>query len=204
MYTKEKEERLQERGKSMLTKTQTAGRLSLLGVHQRLSAAMRACVSWAAIEEHDKILDMSCGDGNILLHLNDQLRLTLCGMCDSPDQARTVSEMLGDADVIPARMEDIPWRDGTFDAVLLSAPMKGEPARVLGETMRVLRPGGQFVMAAPLLRHRWEGEGSRREMMRLMQEAGFREVSFRATGLSGAIVGWKPGIMERQKSQDRF
>ena len=193
MYTKEKEERLQERGKSMLTKTQTAGRLSLLGVHQRLSAAMRACVSWAAIEEHDKILDMSCGDGNILLHLNDQLRLTLCGMCDSPDQARTVSEMLGDADVIPARMEDIPWRDDTFDEVLLSAPMKGDARRVLDEALRVLRSGGQFVMACPLLSRRGEGDMNRRELMRLMQEAGFREVSFRASGLVGAIVGWKKG-----------
>jgi ubiquinone/menaquinone biosynthesis C-methylase UbiE len=188
----------------MLTKTQTAGKTLLLDVHQRLNAAMRACIAWAAVEEHDKILDMACGDGQMLCRLNDQLRLTLCGMCETADQARSVSELLGGADVIPGRMEDIPWRDGTFDAVLLSAPMKGEPARVLGETMRVLRPGGQFVMAAPLLRHRWEGEGSRREMMRLMQEAGFREVSFRATGLSGAIVGWKPGIMERQKSQDRF
>lgn len=189
----------------MLTKTQTAtARLSLPDVQPHLNAAMRACAAWAAIEEHDKILDMACGEGQLLLKLNGQMRLTLCGMCDAPEKARAISEMLGDADVIPGRMEDIPWRDGTFDAVLLSAPMKGEPARVLGETMRVLRPGGQFVMAAPLLRHRWEGEGSRREMMRLMQEAGFREVSFRATGLSGAIVGWKPGIMEQQKSQDRF
>ena len=180
----------------MLTKTQTAGKISLLGVHQRLSAAMRACVNWAAIEEHDKILDMACGDGNVLAHLNDQLRLTLCGMCDSPDQARAVSEMLGDADVIPARMEDIPWRDNTFDEVLLSAPMKGEPQRVLAETLRVLRAGGQFVMASPLLLHRSEADLSRRELMRLMQETGFKEVSYRATGLFGAIVGWKKGKMD--------
>ena len=129
----------------MLTKTQTVGRYSLEGVNQRMNAAMRACVSWAAIEEHDKILDMACGSGQMLAHLNDQLKLTLCGMCKGADQARAISEMLGEADVIPARMEDIPWRDNTFDVVMLPAHMKGEPKRILDEVIRVLRPGGQFV-----------------------------------------------------------
>ena len=185
----------------MLTKTQTVGRYSLEGVNQRMNAAMRACVSWAAIEEHDKILDMACGDGQLLAHLNDQLKLTLCGMCRRADQARAISEMLGEADVIPARMDDIPWRDSTFDVVLLSAHMKGEPKRILDEVIRVLRPGGQFVMASRVLAFRGEGEYNRREIMRLMQEAGFREVSFRATGLCGAIVGWKPGQIDALRDE---
>ena len=65
-------------------------------------------IAWAAVEEHDKVLDMACGDGQMLSRMNDQLRLTLCGMCETADQARCVSEMLGGADVIPGRMEDIP------------------------------------------------------------------------------------------------
>ena len=181
----------------MLTKTQTAGKFLLLDVGQHLNAAMRACVAWAAIEEHDKILDMACGDGQMLSRLNDQLRLTLCGMCETADQARCVSEMLGGADVIPARMEDIPWRDDTFDVILLSAALRGDARRVLSEVLRTLRPGGEFVMASPLFFRHGEGELSRREIMRLMQEAGFREVSFRATGLCGAVVGWKKGIIDQ-------
>ena len=181
----------------MLTKTQTAGKILLLDAHQRLSAAMRACVAWAAIEEHDKVLDMACGDGQVLAWLNDQLRLTLCGMCETADQARCVSEMLGGADVIPARMEDIPWRDDTFDVILLSAALRGDARRVLSEVRRALRPGGQFVMAASVFSRPCEGEMTRREVMRLMQEAGFREVSFRATGLCGAVVGWKKGIIDQ-------
>ena len=180
----------------MLTKTQTAGKIALLGVHQHLNAAMRACINWAAIEEHDKILDMSCGNGQALCRLNDQLRLNLCGICENAEQARIVCDLLGDADVVPGRMEDIPWRDDTFDVAYLSAPMKGEPRRILREVTRVLRPGGQFVMAAPLLPYHNEGELSRRELMRLMQEEGFKEVSFRATGLFGAIIGWKKGKID--------
>ena len=184
----------------MLTKTQTVGQYSLEGVNQRMNAAMRACVSWAAIEEHDKVLDMAGGSGTMLAHLNDQLKLTLCGMCRQPEQARAISEMLGEADVIPARMEDIPWRDNTFDVVMLSTHMKGEPKRILEEVIRVLHPGGQFVMASRVLAFRGEGDYSRREIMRLMQETGFREVSFRATGLFGAIVGWKPGQINQLRA----
>ena len=147
------------------------------------------------------IMQGSASDGQLLAHLNDQLKLTLCGMCRRADQARAISEMLGEADVIPARMDDIPWRDSTFDVVLLSAHMKGEPKRILDEVMRVLRPGGQFVMASRVLAFRGEGEFTRREIMRLMQEAGFREVSFRATGLCGAIVGWKPGQIDAMRDE---
>ncbi len=184
-------------GNCMLTKTQTAGKTFSLDVHQRLNAAMRACIAWAAVEEHDKVLDMACGDGQMLSRMNDQLRLTLCGMCETADQARCVSEMLGGADVIPGRMEDIPWRDNTFDIVLLSAALRGDVRRVLSEVVRTLRPGGQFVMASHRFFRHGEGELSRREIMRTMQEAGFGEVSYRATGLCGAIVGWKKGKVDQ-------
>lgn len=177
----------------MLTKTQAMGRYALtLDKDRRMSAPMRACAAWATLEEHDKILDMACGNGALLAHLNGKYKMTLCGICDSPEQARAVRESLGDADVIPARWEDIPWRDDTFDAALLPSAIRGEDVkRVLSEVLRVLHMGGQFVLALPLFRIRQEGELTRHELMRLMQETGFRDVSFRTAGLCGVIVGWK-------------
>lgn len=178
----------------MLSKTQAQGRIfAPFGPEKRLNAAMRACISWAAIEEHDKVLDMNCGGGALLRHLDARYRLTLCGMSETPESARAAREMLSEADVIFARQEDIPWRDDTFDIVMLSSALRGDAARVLREVFRVLRGGGQFVMASSLFAPRGEGTVSRKEQMRLMQDAGFTEVSFRANGLSGAIVGWKPG-----------
>ena len=61
----------------------------------------------------------------------------------------------------------------------------------MAEVLRVLRAGGHFVLAFPLLHMRSEGEYSRRELMRLLQEAGFQDVSFRTSALSGVIIGWK-------------
>lgn len=176
----------------MLTKTQTLKQMPIT-FHSsiRLSARMRACAAWATLEEHDKILDMACGDGALLSYLGDRFRLTLCGMCDTPDQARAVRETLDDADVISSRMDDIPWRDGTFNAVFLPAALRGEDARrVFSEALRVLKVGGQFILSAPLFRMT-DAELNSREMMRLMQEAGFQSVSYRTAFLSGVIVGWK-------------
>ena len=175
----------------MLTKTEAMGYAAASKNQLRLSASMKACTSWAALEEHDKVLDMACGTGALLNYLNGKKRLTLCGMCDTADQARVISEQLGDADVIAARMDDIPWRDNTFHAVLLSSPLRGDARHILAEALRVLHAGGQFVMAAPVFSLRSENEVSRREMLRLMQEAGFRDVSFHASGLYGALIGWK-------------
>ena len=176
----------------MLTKTQTVGRLPLvLGENVRMNAMMRACAAWATLEEHDKILDMACGSGALLAHLNERYRLTMCGMCDSPEQARQVRELLDDSDIMFGRMDDITWRNDTFDAVLLPAAMRGEVRRILDEAYRVLRAGGQMVIAASLFSMHGEGEMGKREMMRVMQEVGFKEVSYRISGFSGAIVGWK-------------
>ena len=177
----------------MLTKTTTLNSYqAALGMKKRLTAPMRACASWAMLEEHDKILDMCCGDGALLSSLNEKMRLTLCGLCEQPEQARAVREMLDDADVISGRVDDIPWRSDSFDIVLLPTAIRGDMARgAIQEAFRVLHEGGQFVMASA---HMQVGENglSRREMMRLMQESGFASVSCRNNLFCGALVGWKP------------
>jgi len=176
----------------MLSKTQVLARWPQQRPHvHRLNAPMRACATWAAIEEHDKVLDMACGDGELLYKLGENCRLTLCGMCESADQARIAREVLDDADVVPGRMEDIPWRDQTFDVVMLPSAVRGDARRVLREAFRVLRQGGQMTLAMPVVQLKGDGDTGRREMMRLMQEAGFKEVSFRASGVYGVISGWK-------------
>lgn len=176
----------------MLTKTPTLKQIPLaFQPARRLTARMRACAAWATLEEHDKILDMACGNGALLSYLGERCRLTLCGMCETPDQARAVRETLEDADVISARVDDIPWRDNTFHAVLMPGALHGDEARrALAEVYRVLQPGGQFILTAPLF-HFAENEPGSREMMRLMQEAGFKAVSCRTSFFTGVLIGWK-------------
>ena len=184
----------------MLTKTTTLNSYqAALGMKKRLTAPMRACASWAMLEEHDKILDMACADGALLSSLNDKMRLTLCGLCEQPEQARAVREMLDDADVISGRVDDIPWRDDSFDIVLLPTGLRGDVARrAIQEAFRVLHQGGQFVMASAHVQMNESGL-SRRELMRVMQEAGFASVSCRKNLMCGAVVGFKPRKEKEEK-----
>lgn len=184
----------------MLTKTTTLNSYqAALGVHKRMNAAMRACASWAMLEEHDKILDMACVDGALLSNLNDKMRLTLCGLCEQPEQARSVREMLDDADVISGRVDDIPWRSNSFDIVLLPAAVRGDKVQgAVQEAFRVLHEGGQFVMASSHMQMN-DGCLTRRELMRLMQETGFTAVSCRKNLFCGVLVGFKPRTEKEEK-----
>ncbi|MBR6753621.1 MAG: class I SAM-dependent methyltransferase [Clostridia bacterium] len=184
----------------MLTKTTTLNSYqAALGVRKRMNAAMRACTSWAMLEEHDKILDMACVDGALLSALNDKMRLTLCGLCEQPEQARAVREMLDDADVISGRVDDIPWRSNSFDIVLLPTAVRGDVIRgAIQEAFRVLHEGGQFVMASSHVQMN-DGGLNRREIMRVMQEAGFTAVSCRKNLMCGALVGFKPRKEKEEK-----
>ena len=158
----------------------------------RLTAAGRVCAAWATLEEHDKVLDMVCGEGALLQRLDTQYRLQLCGMCESSEQAKAVRGTLTEADVIPGRMDDIPWRDNTFHAVFLpvslSAPAEQQALR---EAFRVLRAGGQLLASVSMLPVRGNDRMNYRGVMRAMQEAGFVNVSCRTSGLQGVAIGWK-------------
>ena len=156
----------------------------------RLSGADRAVAEWATIEEHERVLDLHCAEGALLAELTEKLRLRACGICESAEQAHALRGILSDADVLCARPVDIPWRDGAFDAVLsgASAQSYSDFEQVLDEVLRVLRPGGQFVISAP---YSFDDASSPRALMRRMQKAGFRNVSWRTRRLNGVCIAWK-------------
>lgn len=64
---------------------------------------------------------------------------------------------------VPGAGEGLPFADGSFDTVVtcLTLCSVGDPAQVMAETARVLRPGGQFLFLEHVLsdtpeRQRWQ------------------------------------------------
>ncbi len=66
---------------------------------------------------------------------------------------------LPDRLIIPAPAEALPWPDGTFDHVVSFQVLEHvvDPARVLSEAARVLKPGGDLYMEMPNYRSFVEG-----------------------------------------------
>ena len=161
----------------------------------RLTFSQRAVMKWATLEEYDRVLDLDCGDSALLCALDEAYRVSLCGVCQSARMARAVRSELPNMDVVYAKAADIPFRSDSFDEVFITRNTGSNcQDEALEEAYRVLREGGQIVIATrpmPLLFADSEPEMDRRSIMRALQCAGFRDVSWRSAGLCGVIIGWK-------------
>ena len=95
-----------------------------------------------------RLLDAGCGTGrfgHFLRTLEPEIELTLLDA--SPAMLSYVSDE--DARIIEGSLMDLPFLDGTFDAVVATWSLEtlAEPALGLGELMRVIKPGGALCIA---------------------------------------------------------
>ena len=108
---------------------------------------------------------------------------------------RSARARLQSCDIVYAPVGDIPWREGAFDTVLMQ--WKGDADsldRMLGEVLRVLKPGGQLVLgaacwpAAMNALRRWMSAGTestpvnRCTLQTRLTDLSFEQVSWQRTG----------------------
>ena len=120
----------------------------------------------ANITAEDRVLDLGCGIGNILIALGERIDFVhpAAGVDVSPDLVR-----IGEREIAQAGLRDriglqvapatrLPFADGAFDVVITSHVLKHLDDEALltslREVVRVLRPGGRFLL--------WEFEKSAR------------------------------------------
>ena len=134
-----------------------------------INTPYRRILSVASITADDRVLDLGCGIGNILIALAERIDFThpAAGVDVSHDLIR-----IGEREIARAGLNDriglqvapatrLPFEDGAFDVVLTSHVLKHLDDEALlasfREVARVLQPGGRFLM--------WEFEKSRRSAL---------------------------------------
>lgn len=185
----------------------------------KLTALQRCMLSWVVLDPGDKVLDANTSDGNMLDYLYKHMECEICGISIDMECVKQSRCRLQHADIIYAHLQDIPWRQNAFDTVLLEWDEKNMENwdKVFKETMRVLKPGGQFVfgftcypvffkkfihyVSSDIDNEEMKSYLSRDQMKQKLEEAGFQQISWHSSGLfSGVLIGWNP--MERKTKTD--
>lgn len=134
-----------------------------------INTPYRRILRAAAVTERDRVLDLGCGIGNILIALAERIDFIhpAAGVDVSPDLIR-----IGEREIARVGLQDriglqvapatrLPFADGAFDVVLTSHVLKHLDDEALlasfREVARVLRPGGRFLL--------WEFDRSARSAL---------------------------------------
>ena len=124
----------------------------------------RFLVSRIEAGPRETVLDVATGTGAVALELLAQKQCTVVGLDQSPEMLAEARKRLpSDVTLIEGRAEQLPFPDATFDALTFTYLLRyvEDPAAVLRELVRVVRPGGtiaglEFAVPRGVWRPLWE------------------------------------------------
>jgi demethylmenaquinone methyltransferase / 2-methoxy-6-polyprenyl-1,4-benzoquinol methylase len=124
----------------------------------------RFLVSRVDVAERATVLDVATGTGAVARELFDQKGCTVVGVDQSPEMlAEARPRLPAGVTLIQASAEKLPFPDNAFDALTFTYLLRyvEDPAAVLRELARVVRPGGtiaglEFAVPRRVWRPLWE------------------------------------------------
>jgi len=174
-------------------------------LHADQKSVDKAVIAALGSEPIDDLLDIGTGAGHMLLLLGDKAERGV-GVDRSSEMLAVARHKLFQAklrncEVRQADMTALPFDTGSFSAATLSMVLHfaEDPAAVIAETARVLKPGGKAVLvdfaehAMASLReeqaHRWLGFDDR-SVQKWARDAGLEMAAKRLKGGALTVVVW--------------
>ena len=187
---------------------QVAARWVMPRLHSALYRVMGAA---ARLREEDVLLEVACGSGVFLAeqaeHVGRVAGLDLSDVQVDIARRRLAARIAaGTAEIVHGDAAALPWPDGTFTVVTCVGSFETfpDPEKVLGEMVRVLRPGGRVVLnigeRVPVgtQTHRMWGEywvWAEDDVRRMIQNVGLVDVTIDYA--SSAAEGRARGLVDR-------
>lgn len=162
--------------------------------------------------EYRSLLDVGCGTGWLLAQLAARCPAEYRGLDLAENMLnRARAKQIPGARFVLGTADVLPWPDGRFDVVccIQSFHHYPYPDKAMAEALRVLRPGGLYVLSDtgvggpaawldnhvffPLMRSGDCHTENRRGVARRMERAGFRNVEhWQVKGFIYTVTGRKP------------
>lgn len=157
--------------------------------------------------DYSSLLDIGAGTGEMLrMLINARPDARYAGIDLSANMLKVAGEKLGkSADLLQGDAENLPCPDRSFDIIICNDSFHHypNPAKALGEFKRVLNPSGMLLISDyritfPLrqlmnlfIRYSKDGDVhiySKKELLRLMQDAGFTQWTYKGIGNNAFIM----------------
>ena len=121
-----------------------AGALLSFGQDARWRAKL---ISLVRASPQDVVLDVATGTGLVARALREEYGCQVVGLDQSADMLSAAAARDGHIPLVRARAESLPFADDSFDHVTFSYLLRyvDDPAYVIRELARVIRPGGRIV-----------------------------------------------------------
>ena len=146
------------------------------------------------------ILDLGCGNGNVLAILSKTTKASLYGLDLSEEMVEVAQQRLPEVNFCVGDAEALPYAAHQFDVIICNASFHHypNPLKVLMEIKRVLKKGGTFILGDPTgpslwlkllnfgLRYSNSGDYhiyTKKEISALLEKVGFNISNYKNTTL---------------------